>query len=112
MFKKNLLIVGSLFAASVPLFIITLLSASRAMKIAGLGHTMSETSEDGFRAASDDYTKLLGLTGTAVTPLRTAGSVILDGTRYDVVSDGSYIEKDEQIKVIEIVGNRIVVSKV
>jgi membrane-bound serine protease (ClpP class) len=111
-FKRNLLIVGSMFAASVPIFIVTLFSASRALKIAGLGHTQTESVDAGFRPASEDYAKLVGTSGTTATPLRTAGSAIINGIRYDVVSDGSYVDEGVDVKVTEVIGNRIIVSRV
>jgi membrane-bound serine protease (ClpP class) len=67
--------------------------------------------KSGFTTAPD-YSSLLGVEGTAMTVLRPAGTAIIDGTRYDVVTAGDYIEKDTQIRVIKVEGMRVVVEKV
>jgi membrane-bound serine protease (ClpP class) len=52
-----------------------------------------------------------GRTGTALSPLRPAGTAEIDGNRVDVVSDGSFIEAGTAIEVIRVDGNRIVVRR-
>ncbi len=55
---------------------------------------------------------LVGKKGIALTPLRLAGTVRIDGKRYDVVSDGQWIEKGSTVEVIQVDGPRIVVRQV
>lgn len=50
--------------------------------------------------------------GIAESLLRPAGRVRFQGQSVDVVSDGSYIPAGQQVRVIEISGNRIVVTEV
>jgi membrane-bound serine protease (ClpP class) len=50
--------------------------------------------------------------GTAITPLRSAGTVLIDGKRIDAVSEAEFIEKDIEVEVIKIEGNRIVVKRI
>ncbi|NCQ17378.1 MAG: peptidase [Ignavibacteria bacterium CG_4_8_14_3_um_filter_37_9] len=69
------------------------------------------TSQKGF-SSHPSYENLLNKTGEAFTTLRPAGTSIINGRRYDVVTAGDYIEKGEKIKVIQIDGMRIVVQKV
>jgi membrane-bound serine protease (ClpP class) len=57
-------------------------------------------------------TSLVGATGTAATDLRPTGKAEIAGTRYDVVSEGDYIERDSRVRVVEAGANRIVVRKV
>lgn len=57
------------------------------------------------------HSALVGATGKAVTVLRPAGKAQVNGQLYDVVSDGPYIEDGRQIKVVQVSGNRIVVSR-
>ncbi|MFH0920932.1 MAG: NfeD family protein [Fibrobacterota bacterium] len=109
-FKRNLLQVGVLFALSVPLFILAIFSASRLVMGTALGHHESEASSQGFTPA-DDYSALLGKTGHALSPLRPAGAADINGRRYDVVSDGDFINTGEPVKVTDIAGNRIMVKK-
>lgn len=58
-----------------------------------------------------DYTNLLGKTGKALTHLRPAGTVSINGKRVDVVSEGEVIALDELIKVIQVEGTKVVVRK-
>ncbi|MFZ4776426.1 MAG: NfeD family protein [Terrimicrobiaceae bacterium] len=54
---------------------------------------------------------LLGVSGEAVTPLRPAGTAIIQGRRMDVVAESGLIESGEKITVISQEGMRIVVRK-
>ena len=56
------------------------------------------------------FSHLVKKEGIALTDLRPAGTVIINEQRYDVVTQGEYIEKDSKIKVIEIEGSKIVVK--
>ena len=49
--------------------------------------------------------------GRAESVLRPAGKVRFGDQTVDVVADGSFIQPDEQVKVVEISGNRILVVK-
>lgn len=49
--------------------------------------------------------------GTALTILRPAGMAIINGIRYDVISQGDFITKDTPIKVLSVEGNKIVVEE-
>jgi membrane-bound serine protease (ClpP class) len=48
--------------------------------------------------------------GIALGPLRPAGKVKFDNEVADVVSDGEFIEKGQAVKIVDIHGNRIVVT--
>jgi membrane-bound serine protease (ClpP class) len=62
--------------------------------------------------STKDNKKLLGMKGIVVTPLRTAGTILLDGKKIDAVSEGEYIEKDKEVEVIKVEGSRVVVREV
>jgi len=47
----------------------------------------------------------------AETALRPTGKALIDSRRYDVVSDGDFIEQGTAIEVVEVAGTRIVVRK-
>ncbi len=65
-----------------------------------LGYVSSETNE-----------AIVGKTGTAVTPLRPSGIIEIDDERFDVVADGSFIEKGKKVIVAKSMGSRIVVKE-
>ncbi|MHB8964020.1 MAG: NfeD family protein [Saccharofermentanales bacterium] len=122
-----LIVVGILLTASTPfealvMFIIFFLlagivlaivirSASKGRLNKKLVLHLSSQQELGY-SSSKDLTDLIGKTGTAVTTLRPSGTGDFEGTRYDVVTEGSYIEKDTRIKVRQVNGSRIVVEAV
>ena len=58
-----------------------------------------------------DFTDLINQTGTTYTDLRPSGKATIGDQRINVVTEGSYIEKDNSVKVIEVEGNRVVVRK-
>jgi len=66
--------------------------------------------ESGF-ISNTEHPELLGATGVASTVLRPAGTAIIDGKRYDVVTNGEYITAGSSIEVIQVEGLRIVVSE-
>ncbi len=61
--------------------------------------------------ASNNFADIIGKAGESVTPLRPAGKVSVDGTIYDVVTEGSFIEAKKPVKVISADGNKIVVRE-
>jgi membrane-bound serine protease (ClpP class) len=69
------------------------------------------TSENGVTTQDSYLQVLVGKTGKALTTLRPAGKALIDGMRLDVVSTGDYIEKNSEIVVSDVSGNRIVVKE-
>lgn len=67
--------------------------------------------EAGFTSAKREDA-LLGLEGVAVTALRPAGRIEVDGKRIDVVTQGEFIEINSQVKIIKIEGSKVVVKKI
>jgi len=55
--------------------------------------------------------ELIGATGEAVTPLRPAGTAVIQGRRMDVVAEGGLIESGRKITVVAQEGIRIVVRQ-
>lgn len=52
--------------------------------------------------AGGRFVDLVGKTGTALTPLRPAGSVEIDGRRIDVVTGGEYIPAGAAVTVVKV----------
>lgn len=63
----------------------------------------------GYVAPSADFEVAPGMTGTALTPLRPAGSMDLNGKRLDVVTRGEYIAPGTRVEIIKLEGGRTVV---
>ncbi|MEW6623571.1 MAG: nodulation protein NfeD [Bacillota bacterium] len=66
--------------------------------------------EEGYNAPQTELRKLVGLEGTAITPLRPAGAVQIGDNRVDVVTNGSFIPSGSNVKVIKVEGTRVVVE--
>jgi membrane-bound ClpP family serine protease len=58
---------------------------------------------------TEDLEYFLGKEGVAVTVLRPSGTANFDGVKVDVVTEGDFVAKGAQIKVIKVEGRRIVV---
>lgn len=68
----------------------------------------AETTQAGY-VSGNDYQAYLHKTGITETSLRPAGTVMIDGMRLDVVSEGLYIKPGTQVMVVAVQGSRIVV---
>jgi membrane-bound ClpP family serine protease len=55
---------------------------------------------------------LLGREGVTLSTLRPSGIARLDGRRLDVVTRGEMIDPDTPVRVVEVLGNRIVVRAI
>jgi membrane-bound serine protease (ClpP class) len=60
--------------------------------------------------SNKDFNHLIGLSGEALTDLRPSGTAIIEGKRYDVVTQGEYIVRESKIEVLETEGSKIVVK--
>lgn len=89
----------SLIAAGVMLYV---LPKSRAGRRMVLEHSQAGVSQQ-------DKSALLGRRGVTVTPLRPTGRVRFGGEEVDVVTEGEYIEPNEEVEVTAAQGLRVVV---
>ncbi|WP_409297608.1 NfeD family protein [Peribacillus sp. SCS-26] len=70
----------------------------------------STATEKGY-ISNKSRTELLGKKGITLTPLRPSGIALVEGERIDVVSEGSFIQKDSSVMIIKAEGSRIVVRE-
>lgn len=70
-----------------------------------------QKNEEGYKS-TEDYSDFLGKKGTVITTLRPSGMVDIDGQKVDVVSEGDFIEKGQNVIVTKIEGSRIIVKKI
>jgi membrane-bound serine protease (ClpP class) len=71
-----------------------------------------QKAEEGYSVAIPSFAKLVGQEGVASSQLRPAGRATINRESYDVVTQGDFIEVGQKIKVLEVQGNRIIVTKV
>lgn len=72
--------------------------------------TDSTNTESGY-VSNPNRTELLGALGLALTDLRPSGTISIGEERIDVVSEGGFIKKGVQVKIIKTEGSRIVVRE-
>lgn len=65
---------------------------------------------DGYTGGKD-FTALQGKTARALTTLRTAGTIIVDGERIDAVSTGDFIDKDSAVRIVRVEGSKVFVER-
>jgi len=68
-------------------------------------------SSDGYTIADEEYESVIGKTGKALTQLRPAGKVEVEGDVYDAVSQVSYVNEGEKVKVVDYNNSQLVVRK-
>jgi len=120
LFVIGIILTAKTFLEALVMFIILLLilaivillvvrSASKGRLSKTLVLNQANSNEQGFSGV-EDMNVFLGREGKAVSLLRPAGIGIFDGVRLDVVSKGGFIEEGTQIKIVEVIGRRIVVD--
>ncbi|MBN1577606.1 MAG: hypothetical protein JW913_13690 [Chitinispirillaceae bacterium] len=67
--------------------------------------------KNGVKSQPPEWAALVGAAGSAVTDLHPAGTAIINGKRYDVVSRGDFIPGGSAVAVVSVEGNRIVVTQ-
>ncbi len=73
---------------------------------------LSTNLKRGGGTASGDLSSLIGLQGETRTDLRPAGIAIIDNQRIDVVSEGGFIDKGTDVKVVAVDGPRVIVARI
>ncbi|MBU1195450.1 MAG: serine protease [Proteobacteria bacterium] len=68
--------------------------------------------KDGVESQDETHRKLVNAKGIAITDLRPSGIAEIDDKRFDVVTDGEYIEADTPVVVTQVAGNRVVVGEI
>ncbi len=62
------------------------------------------------KPSSGSLEHLIGKTGTALTPLRPSGIALIDGTRYSVETQATFIDKNSEVTVLSVDGTKITVK--
>ncbi|MBI4566171.1 MAG: hypothetical protein HY716_15910 [Planctomycetes bacterium] len=63
-------------------------------------------------AFAENYSAYAGREGEALTDLRPAGMILIDGHKVDVVTAGESVAKGARVRVTKVEGNRVVVKAV
>jgi membrane-bound serine protease (ClpP class) len=102
----NVLLAVILFTLVIAIFMIKKFGSSRFWKRISL----ESNSKNYFSSSSKkDY---LNQEAKAISKLRPAGTIEIDGKRVDAVSEGAFIERGKKVKVISVSGSRVVVREI
>ncbi|MDK8180993.1 NfeD family protein [Paenibacillus sp. UMB4589-SE434] len=108
--SNALLSLGIAFVAAVAVVIVT----ARIFKHKGIWNKFilkdKLTAEAGYVSHLNEET-LLHQIGIALTSLRPAGTAMFGERKVDVVTDGTFIDKDKSVEVIQVEGVRVVVRE-
>lgn len=105
-----LILIGTAaFAAMLLIALIKLGWAKKYLKFFVLN--TEQKNEEGY-ISNNKYTNYIGKSGTVITPLRSAGTVMIDGVKLDAVSEGEFISKDVVVEVLRIEGSSIFVREI
>ena len=112
--EDSLLVAGGLTTGLLALLIVSYILPGRSSQSGSLIDKSTLATDDkaiaspGFEGGALE----VGQRGSPLQDLHPAGKVDFEGTPFDVVSDGGYIEKESLVEVVEVEGNRIVVRAV
>ena len=105
------ILVISLILATIQFYVNRNVFHKRLMLLDRLVLNDSISTEDGY-VASESRLELIGKKLQAYTDLRPAGVAVLGNEKLDVVTDGDFIEKGNEVEIIRVEGMRIVVKKI
>jgi len=108
---NNLLMVIASFLGSMVLIIIFFRYFFPSIGKVVQGPYLQETLADARVDSGNEKRLLIGQTGVVISALHPAGKARFNDEIVDVVAEGEFIEKDSEVVVSEINGNRIVVTR-
>ena len=73
-------------------------------------HVILTQSAKGWRGYDDSKQAMTGKTGKALGPLHPSGTARIEGQRQHVVTRGEMIDAGTPIRVIDVAGNRVIVT--
>ena len=91
--------------------VIVLKSAKKGRLSKTLVLNLSSKKEQGY-SSKTDYSEMEGMKGKALTPLRPSGTGVFNGKRYDVITSGTFVDKDSEIIILNSSEGKIVVEEV
>ncbi|WLR43990.1 nodulation protein NfeD [Bacillus carboniphilus] len=104
-------IIIALIVSVVGIYILTKVMGKRMNFFKKIILNDSTNTERGY-ISNKNRLELIGKEGISMTSLRPSGTAIIDEERLDVVTEGSYIDRDKSIRVVKVEGSRIVVREI
>ncbi|MBF0432665.1 MAG: hypothetical protein HQK83_15380 [Fibrobacteria bacterium] len=82
------------------------------LRISSLTHSKQLQKGSGLNNMNEPKTDLSGKTGIVDYQLTPTGKALIDNQLYEVCSDGEAIDKGRKIRVVEVIGNKIIVEPI
>lgn len=76
-----------------------------------LALSTTQESAEGYTAALESYTQMIGLEGVSKTVLRPSGKIMISDETFDATAESGFIEKGEPIKVTRYINSQLFVRK-
>ncbi len=73
--------------------------------------SQKQENSEGYSSQDLEQNRLLNAYGKAITPLRPAGTALINGNRVDVVTEGQFVVEGASIQVVSVSGGRVVVKE-
>lgn len=70
------------------------------------------TKEAGYNSMNETYAELVNQEGITLNDLRPVGTIEINNKSYSAISNGQWIPKDSQVRIIEVDGTKILVEVV
>ena len=77
----------------------------------GFGRRMTLTAADVGTSQPEGLAQLAGQTGTAITPLRPSGTILVAGKRVDAITGGEFIESGTCVRIVRAEGSAVIVHR-
>ena len=75
------------------------------------GRRMTLTAADTGTSQAAGLAELIGQFGTAITPLRPSGTILIAGKRVDAITGGDFVEKGTSVRIVRIEGTGVIVHR-
>jgi len=75
------------------------------------GRRMTLTAAGTGNSQSPELAQLIGHTGTAATPLRPSGTILVAGHRVDAITAGEFLELGTPVRIVRAEGNGVIVRR-
>ena len=73
------------------------------------GRSMTLSTTGTGTAQAEGLAQWIGQTGTAVTPLRPSGTILIEGKRVDAITSGEFLEQGTPVQIIRAEGSGVIV---
>ncbi|SDN08402.1 NfeD family protein [Sediminibacillus halophilus] len=69
------------------------------------------TSEKGYNSMNETYASLIGKEAITITDMRPVGTIRVGGEDYSAVTNGQWIPRETEVRIVQVDGTKILVSK-